>query len=655
MSSKASNEYRGDIDGLRALAIIPVLLFHANIPGFSGGFVGVDVFFVISGYLITSILFEEACSGKINIVKFYERRIRRIFPALFMCLAVTYMFGLFILLPNELTRLSQATIATVSFSSNFLYWMEAGYFDTESSLKPLLHTWSLAVEEQFYIFLPVLIWALRKLKAATINWSLIGLAIFSFVLSNLFLVKWPSAAFFLLPSRAWELLGGAILAVAVSQRSVEIGGRWALGFAAAGMALILVPVAVYTEAMPFPGLSALPPVVGATVLIAVGKSPNAITRLLSHRVLRSIGLISYSLYLWHWPIISFLKICLGPELVYGARILAILLSFGAAYLSYRFVETPVRRGMFSSRLAIMAFGAVCCCLAFSIAGVTLAAKGFPARLDSAGARIAAAGVMEAHALKAAYACEKIDEFNFVPCPVGVPAQKPKLIIYGDSHAMALRDVLDRILVERGIAGQLIAVPGCPPAFGLGRVNFSTACGELSLKVEKYVLETHPGAVLIVGSWRGALHDKDTTFRGRASSDERSRQRNVDDALAATAASLRENAIYSGIALPVPGARVNVPAALSREGMIHYLPRTRWTYDEHLLRFSGLKSAVSAFDSVSDLGKNFCDPTDCKVSSSYGAYYVDDNHVGRLGQDLVEPELMAQVDYLIGHPARGAKP
>lgn len=647
MSSKASNEHRDDIDGLRALAIIPVLLFHANVPGFSGGFVGVDIFFVISGYLITGILFREVQSGKIDIVKFYERRIRRIFPALFSCLAAVYIAGIFILLPQELNKLSLATISTVAFSSNFLYWLEAGYFDTESSLKPLLHTWSLAVEEQFYIFLPILIWALRRSRTITIVWSLILLAAASFVISNLALTKWASAAFFLLPSRAWELLAGSILAVAVSRRSIQIGGRLALAIAGGGVALILIPVAVYTEAMPFPGAFALPPVIGATILIAVGKTPNAITTFLSHKVLKSVGLISYSLYLWHWPIIAFLKICFGPDIMAGVKVLAILLSFGAAYLSYRFVETPFRKGMLRSRFAIMTFGVTCCCLTVSIAGATLAAKGLPSRLDNTSARIAAAGVNEARSLKTAYACEKIDESNLVPCPIGVPAKKPVLVVYGDSHAMALRDVLDRILVEKGIAGQLLAIPGCPPAFGLGRVNFSTSCGALSLRVEKHILEVKPKAVIIIGSWRGALYDKDTIYRGRESFDERSRLRNVVDALTETAAILRERSIYSGIALPVPGARVNVPAALSREGLIHYLPRVTWTFDEHRQRFSGLKFAALEFDSVSDLGNRFCDQRGCKVSSSSGVYYVDDNHVGRLGQDLVESDLMDQVEYLVG--------
>lgn len=654
MNSKSAKDYRGDIDGLRALAIIPVVLFHADIPGFSGGFIGVDIFFVISGYLITGILFEELVSGRIDIIKFYERRIRRIFPALFAVLLAVMAVGTLVLLPRELEKLSVALLATIGFGSNFLYWLDAGYFDTASELKPLLHTWSLAVEEQFYIFLPILLWMLRGRRVRTIILFLSSLAVASFVASLGLLTKWPSAAFFLLPSRAWELLAGSILAITVASRAIKFELFWANAIAVVGLALISFGVVFYNEEVPFPGAFAIPPVLGAALLIAVGPSPNYVSRILSHRYFCAIGLMSYSLYLWHWPLIAFFKICLGHDLSLEVRIFAVLLSLLLAYLSYRFVETPFRRGILSSRRSVMLFGAFCCSGAVAIAATITLAHGLPSRLGEEGAKIASTGVVEARALKDAYACQHLEGSAFSPCPIGVQGGDVSLIVYGDSHAMALRDVLSSILAEKGLAGQLLALPGCPPAFGLDRVNFSAACGSLSLKAEKYIVSSKPRAVLIVGSWRGALHDKNTVFRGSTSFDDESRERNVSSALGETAEILREYSILSSLALPVPGSKASVPEVLARRDLIGYSPDIAWTEHEYSVRFRALAVSGVRFDSVVDLSRPFCGAGRCEVQSFGGVYYVDDNHINRFGQTLVKDTLRQQIDDLMNRKteARG---
>jgi peptidoglycan/LPS O-acetylase OafA/YrhL len=258
-------KYRADIDGLRAIAVLAVLLFHTDVPGFTGGFVGVDVFFVISGYLITSIILKEIKAEQFSIARFYERRIRRIFPALFPVIAFVLVVGAYLFDANAFKDLGQSIAATILFSSNILFWRESGYFAAPSLQKPLLHTWSLAVEEQFYIFFPLALMAIhRYLKGKYFLWVVIAF-IFSLVASIYGVVYHPGAAFYLVPTRAWELMVGSILALGVLP---DLSKNWQRNtLTLSGLALILFSIVAYTEATPFPGIAALAPVMGSGLII----------------------------------------------------------------------------------------------------------------------------------------------------------------------------------------------------------------------------------------------------------------------------------------------------------------------------------------------------------------------------------------------------
>lgn len=337
-------KYRAEIDGLRALAVVPVILFHAGFSIFSGGFIGVDVFFVISGFLITSIILSEKDNKNFSLLNFYERRVRRILPALFFVMAVCIPFALILLVPKDMKSFGTSLLTVPAFISNLQFWRESGYFDTASELKPLLHTWSLAVEEQYYIFFPVFLmitWRLGK------KWILALLLLAGFV--SLGLSHWaaynkPYAAFYLLPTRFWELLIGALIAfyfnikpdrIAKPKRDQMMSGL--------GILMILGSVFLYDKNTPFPGTAALVPTVGAALIILFANEGTIAHKLLSKSVCVGIGLISYSAYLWHQPLFAFIKYGSVEELSTWVMLSLCLLSFGLAYLSWKYVETPFRK------------------------------------------------------------------------------------------------------------------------------------------------------------------------------------------------------------------------------------------------------------------------------------------------------------------------
>lgn len=335
-------KYRADVDGLRAVAVLPVLLFHAGVAGFDGGFVGVDVFFVISGYVITLKLLSDLEQGRFSIIDFYERRVRRIFPALFFMIALTTAAAYFLFLPPNFEDYSKSAVATALFGSNIYFWKFSGYFEPSAQLRPLLHTWSLAVEEQYYIFMPIAMYVGYRFLKARWLWFFMPAIILSFALSVFATATAPTFNFFMLPTRAWELLIGAMLVLTPLPQPARRGIAEAIGVA--GLGLILYAVFAYTEETAFPGVNALAPVIGSAMVIYAGTAHSTLTaQALSWKPMVGIGLISYSLYLAHWPIAVFLRYLTlrPPTPMESAAIIAA--SFVLAYVSWRFIEQPFRR------------------------------------------------------------------------------------------------------------------------------------------------------------------------------------------------------------------------------------------------------------------------------------------------------------------------
>ena len=353
------NDYRPDIDGLRAIAVLSVVIFHAFPSLLQGGFIGVDIFFVISGYLISKHIWDDLRTGSFSIKKFYARRVRRIFPALSVVLLACLLVGWVILTPGEYESLGRHIFAGSLFLSNFLFWKEAGYFDSAADTKPLLHLWSLGIEEQFYIVWPLflaLVWRFNKY----LRWALLGVIGISLAYS-VAVVRHDVVADFYSPfTRFWELALGAFLAYAIAQKlTLSVPNRSILSWL--GLGLIFVAAIVIKNSDPFPGALALLPTLGAALLIYAGEEAWLNRNLLSHRLLVWIGLISYPLYLWHWPLLSFVRIIESETPSVELRTVLVVAGIILAWLTYKFVERPLRARS-KSRIVVWAL----CLAVFSL-------------------------------------------------------------------------------------------------------------------------------------------------------------------------------------------------------------------------------------------------------------------------------------------------
>ncbi len=457
--------YRPDIDGLRAIAVLSVLIFHAFPAVLPGGFVGVDIFFVISGYLISSIIMKSADEGGFSIADFYIRRIRRIMPPLLVMIFVVMVIGWSVLLPDEYAQLAKHALAGLGFVSNIVLWQESGYFDSAAHLKPFLHLWSLGVEEQFYIFWPLLLTlVLRK------GLSLLSAAALAFTLSfaaNIAMTSASgSASYFLLPSRAWEMLAGAILAWRLRTQGplFAAGGQLANGAGLLGLVLIVLALFVIDKSKAFPGWWATLPVLGTVLLIAAGERSFSSRLILSRKPMVAVGLISFPLYLWHWPLLSFFWILHGEEapasLLVGILLLAALL----ATLSYHLIEKPVRRRTsLRSVMAVSGVAAVVAALSTNI----YSRDGLSFRLKDAQVAAEAKALEWGEEMRASDSCKvRIREGIELGCLIADPQQKAGAVIIGDSHANHYYWGLSSVLGEQGINLMQLSRGACSPLYGV---------------------------------------------------------------------------------------------------------------------------------------------------------------------------------------------
>jgi len=504
-NQKSRLAYRADIDGLRAVAVLLVVACHIGIYRFRGGFIGVDVFFVISGYLISSVIFSEIAASQFSLLSFYERRIRRIVPALIVMLAGTSVLAYRYLLPVEMADFAKSLVAATFSQSNFYFWSQSGYFDAPAALKPLLHTWSLAVEEQFYILFPLFLMAVRKLFPARLRFSIVVIAAFSFAASAFGAYRYPSSTFYLAPTRAWELLLGTILALKMFP---EISGVIRRNIATlSGTGLILLAAVFFSATTPFPGLAALAPCLGAALIIAGGETGGSLVgRALSSKPAVFVGLISYSLYLWHWPIIVFQKI--GTILVNGSSdrvggLIAFAVSFVVAILSWKFVELPFRNG----RLKVSGkplFGAAFASsfLVAAFAACMLITHGLPSRFPSEAVRVASYldyGTKDEYREGTCFVLPSAKSESFDPstCLRQDPAKKNYLLI-GDSHAAALWYGLAKTL--NGVNVMQATAAGCKPTLQNVR-EASIQCTDLMKFVfTDYLTTHHVDSLLIAARW-----------------------------------------------------------------------------------------------------------------------------------------------------------
>ena len=647
--------YRPDIDGLRAVSVVVVMLFHLGLPGISGGFVGVDVFFVISGYLITAIIAREFDAGQFTFMGFYERRIRRIYPALIVVLAATFIGGWIVLMPREFLAFSRTLIATPLFAANFMFLGEDGYFDAVSITKPLLHMWSLGVEEQFYIILPWLLIASQKRgwNRPRVVAGVVAVSLASSVIAGEF--EWGQA-YFLLPMRFWELGFGAMLAL----HGVRIGGRLRDVAGVGGLAAIVAACVLIDESMPFPGWVALVPVVGACgVLLAEGSPAN---RLLATAPFVFIGRISYPMYLWHWPLIVFAVYVIGRPLAgweaAAVFALTVLLSWGTLLL----VEAPIRaRRVLAgrSRLFVTASAFSLVLVGCGIAG--MAQRGLPWRFSPEVRAIAGVDVerplIDRHCRIGRSAWVK----EMPPCEIG--AQRPgryDFAILGDSHSRSVAGAIGLVGAEVGAKGLYLGRVACPPLRGLERTGIGDRrCAEHLDWALQRIVDEDIRTVVIVSRW-GVILPKsafgleplgDLTFShaGRRLTSTTHRAE-VAAALKRTFDALEGRRVVILFSIPEIGWDVPMSlAAAARFGRDAPVPPDRATYEARQKKVRDLFADIG----IPRPGYEIVEPADflcgtgtCRIEMDGRLLYSDDDHPSEFGAGvlarLLEPALRRSI-------------
>lgn len=451
-------KYRADIDGLRATAVIPVLLFHFGIPYLPGGFVGVDVFFVISGFLITGIIHRDILDGSFSIIQFYERRIRRILPALAAVVLATTIVAYFMFMPQTFKDFGQSLAALGVFSSNLMFYLESGYFDSGSWSKPLLHTWSLSVEEQYYIAMPLILVLVSRFSRSRLILILVVLAAISFYCNLRASTGQSSFAFYMPITRAWELLAGGLVALHLVKHKPSI---WVCTFASLiGVLMLLFSYLYISEEMPFPGIVVMIPVLATALLIYGGSDGNNIVNyLFTAKPFVYIGNISYSLYLVHWPLVVFWIYYSDEELAFYESVVLFVTSFVLAHLCWKYIETPFRdRSWIARRLAFSY--AIALMLSFLLVGIYIATEnGIPSRLET-NVRLASEFQENPNrSLCHQKSAIQIKDGDY--CVLGNDS-KPSFALIGDSHADALSTSIVDAVVNSGESIAIFTRGGCRP-------------------------------------------------------------------------------------------------------------------------------------------------------------------------------------------------
>jgi len=626
-------KYRPEIDGLRAIAVTAVVLYHMDL-GFPGGYLGVDIFFVISGFLITRILCQEMEKGQFTIAGFYERRVRRIFPALFAMLAVVLAVGWFVMLPRDYNLTMRGAVATTLFGSNVLLWYGAGYFAPASALNSLLHTWSLAVEEQFYLLFPLLLLLGYRYARNHLRTICLISALASIVAAALVAPRSPDAVFYLTPFRAWELLAGSFLALGPQTSPGNRAARELLGLA--GIIAMIASVLVFSPLSGFPGNAVLAVLGAVAVIHACAAGPTLAGRLLSLRPVRYIGAISYSWYLWHWPVIVLTKFRTdlhpGPLAIAGMFAGSLLL----AMASYHFVEQPFRRRRIGAeRKHLFAMGAATMAATVLVGGVGMATHGMPKRFDRQTVQLDAARRPPIPYRQCLDAPKRL-------CMLGDQTAQPTLLVWGDSHALAWAPALDDILKRAGRSARFVSGRACPPLLGV-HAEHTASCFRQNQLIES-ILAANSGirTVLMIGRWsmyftdtHAALYDDRSTVSREVASRGISR----------TLTWLQGKGLQTILLGDVPGHMDDVPLAMALRHAHGTLPvpaRTPQDVRDRDRVFDTLAASVAerTHARLVDVVPWFCSNTSCEHQIDGKPIYRDDNHLNIEGALSRAPQLAA---------------
>ena len=645
-------QYRREVDGLRAVAVLSAIFFHAGFATFGGGYVGVDVFFVVSGYLITSIILAEHKAGTFSLTSFYERRARRILPALFVVMLACLPFAWAWSLPSEVRSFSDSLVAVTMFSSNILFWLTSGYFEHDAELRPMLHTWSLAVEEQYYVFFPLFLlfmWRFRK------RWTLIVLVIvaaLSLLLAQKMTFASPSTSYYLLPTRGWELLVGVFVALYFFDNPAPHFGRFTSEIGGVvGLALIAYAIFAFDRTTPFPSYYTLAPTVGTALILLFSGPGTLVGRLLGNRVFVGIGLISYSAYLWHQPMFAFARQWLGRDPSKLALLGLAAIAMVAAYFSWKYIETPFRNKQKFSRRQIFIYS-----LVGAIFFVAVGIEGHQLRIKTLWQMehphlvTFSQPSMKAPARDCPNPPQKL-RFSF--CKITGSGPK-RVVLWGDSHAGALAEDAPAI---PGAELYSIWHYGCPPVAGVRRFDHgadSVDCNRLSILdgYAHYVAALKPDVVILDARWslylegwqrQGVLQvahklltdsDTDATIRP----------------IAQRKALLRSHLLQT-IEMFSQHARVILLTQVPDYGPtgFHRLEVSNFSLPiEDMLAWH--KDEMDVMDSlkgtpnltVVDMKRLFCSDVSCVTRKNGVLLYADDDHLSPRGADLSWPLIVGTV-------------
>jgi peptidoglycan/LPS O-acetylase OafA/YrhL len=618
--------YRRDIDGLRAIAILPVVLYHANTPFFTGGYVGVDVFFVISGYLITTVVLSDISEGTFSLSQFYERRVRRLFPAYFIVIFFILAVGAFISPPNELRGTAAGTLASTFYVSNFFFWGRTNYFDSEAEYTPVLHTWSLSVEEQFYVFVPIILFLLFHYAQSWMARAVLFATSCSLILCLAF--EGQSSSFYLLPFRAWELGIGTLLAI--HRVSLPTHRVLAESIHVVGITFIIISVSLFTDETAFPGPATMLPVFGAAfLLVPSAKNPTFVHRILSLSPFVGVGLVSYSLYLWHWPVFYWGHHVYGLEEI-AVQVSVVALSIAAAIFSYQFVETPVRKKkLLASRGSLFGTCAAISVIITLTTGIIIGTEGLSFRATEEKVLSAERSRLDISLRRGECLTRRGQSRSYAGhCRLGVDGT-PTFLFWGDSHAMELADAMGSIAGENSLSGIMASNAGCPPAQEYDTA-YRTDCATLNLNfLNEVTAQTNLTLVILVARY----HDNPRT-----------RQEFVDGVID-TVVALTSTGKQVIVVLPIPEPGGHAPYELARRFFLNVDPsdfavartlhnQASQFYLDRLVQLTSDRSVL-----LFDPAESLCNQNRCLFYSGTDFTHFDDNHLSLTGARIVALDLM----------------
>jgi peptidoglycan/LPS O-acetylase OafA/YrhL len=633
--------FRPDIEGLRGIAVLLVVAYHAGIPGVSGGFVGVDVFFVLSGYLITALLVAEiGRTGKVDLARFYARRARRLLPASLLALAVTIAAGALVYSPMEALHLGRSAIATAVYASNVYFQESIGYFAPAAGRNPLLHTWSLAVEEQFYLVWPMLILLAGRRSRARLAYALAGLCVVSLLGCVWLTSRHPPIAFYGTPLRAWEFGVGGL---ACLLPAAAVGRRQAGALAWAGAAAVLAAAVLFSHRTPFPGIAAALPVLGtAALLVAAASAPRGmVARGLGTPGPQLLGRLSYSWYLWHWPALV-ITAALVPGLSLGGRVGVALLSLAVAWAAYTWVERPIRESRFlAGRPRLTLQGAA----VLTLAGLTLAGAWYASilrqRRSPEQARFVAASLDRSRAYADGCMNGGLHDARVRECTFGDTTSAVTVVLFGDSHAAQWLPAVERAALERGWKVVTMLKGLCPASrvtvFNPHLRRASPECAQWRASALLRIAELRPAAV-VQASWDGYVRHPliDDSF-ARLTTDQ------WGEGTRSTLRALTAGGTPVLLVRDAPSPGVDVPVCLSR-GSTCTANREQGLHEGV---FQAERAAARGLPvAILDLTDRFCDATLCRAEADGVIRYFDANHITASYAAALSPAFAAALDPLV---------